>query len=109
MLISLGMNTFFLEDALERAFFPLTLPITVGLGCISIAITLGAHLRHQAGPGWERGFPQHFIAELLGMFLLWLSGHDYSDATLRIHTACNRSSDYVERLENGHSSIVFVC
>ena len=35
-----------LEDALQHAFYPLTLPITVGPGCISIAITLGAHLRH---------------------------------------------------------------
>jgi multiple antibiotic resistance protein len=59
-----------LEDALQHAFYPLTLPITVGPGCISIAITLGAHLRHQAGPGWEHGYPRHFIAALLGMFLL---------------------------------------
>jgi multiple antibiotic resistance protein len=44
----------------------------VGPGCISIAITLGAHLRHQAGPGWEHGYPRHFIAALLGMFLLCL-------------------------------------
>jgi multiple antibiotic resistance protein len=54
----------------QHAFFPLTLPITVGPGCISIALTLGAYLRHQAGPEWERGFPHHFIAALLGMFLL---------------------------------------
>jgi multiple antibiotic resistance protein len=59
-----------LEDAMQHAFFPLTLPITVGPGCISIAITLGAHLRHQAGPGWENGFPRHLIAGLIGMFLL---------------------------------------
>lgn len=59
-----------LEDALRHAFFPLTLPITVGPGCISIAITLGAHLRHEAGPGWEHGYPRHFIAALIGMFLL---------------------------------------
>ena len=61
-----------LEDALQHAFYPLTLPITVGPGCISIAITLGAHLRHQAGPGWEHGYPRHFIAALTGMFLLCL-------------------------------------
>ena len=61
-----------LEDALEHAFYPLTLPITVGPGCISIAITLGAHLRHQAGSGFEHGYPRHFIAGLLGMFLLCL-------------------------------------
>lgn len=59
-----------LEDALERAFFPLTLPITVGPGCISIAIILGAHLRHEAGPGLFGGVPRHFIAALIGMFLL---------------------------------------
>jgi len=59
-----------LEDALEHAFYPLTLPITVGPGCIAIAITLGAHLRHDAGPGMAHGIPRHFIAALIGMFLL---------------------------------------
>ena len=59
-----------LEDALQHAFYPLTLPITVGPGCISIAITLGAHLRHQAGQGFEHGYPRHFLAALTGMFLL---------------------------------------
>lgn len=59
-----------LEDALGHAFFPLTLPITVGPGCISIAITLGAHLRTLMGPGLVRGIPRHFLAALLGMFLL---------------------------------------
>ncbi len=59
-----------LQDALQHAFYPLTLPITVGPGCISIAITLGAHLRHQAGPGFEHGYPRHFLAALTGMFLL---------------------------------------
>ena len=32
-----------LEDALQHAFFPLTLPLTVGPGAISVAITLGAN------------------------------------------------------------------
>jgi multiple antibiotic resistance protein len=59
-----------LDDAMEHAFYPLTLPITVGPGCISIAITIGAHLRHQAGPGFEHGYPRHFIAAISGMFLL---------------------------------------
>ena len=65
-----AQSTGSLEAALEHAFFPLTLPITVGPGCISIAITLGAHLRHEAGPGWEHGYPRHFIAARIGMFLL---------------------------------------
>jgi multiple antibiotic resistance protein len=29
------------DDALSRAFYPLTLPLTVGLGSISVAITWG--------------------------------------------------------------------
>jgi multiple antibiotic resistance protein len=59
-----------LDDALEHAFFPLTLPITVGPGGIAIAVTLGAHLRHEAGPGVFGGVPRHFVAALIGMFLL---------------------------------------
>jgi len=59
-----------LDDALDHAFFPLTLPITVGPGCIAIAVTLGAHLRHEAGPGLFGGVPRHFVAALIGMFLL---------------------------------------
>jgi len=55
-----------LEDAMEHAFYPLTLPITVGPGCISIAVTLGARLRHQGGPLWERGF----VSSLIAMFII---------------------------------------
>ena len=62
-----------LENALEHAFFPLTLPLTVGPGCISIAITLGAHLRHQAGPGFEHGYPRRFLAALTAMALTCVS------------------------------------
>src|ERR1700724_1973976 len=40
-------------DALSRAFYPLTLPLTVGPGSISVAITLGANA------------PQHLGANLL--------------------------------------------
>jgi multiple antibiotic resistance protein len=59
-----------LQDALDHAFFPLTLPLTVGPGGISVAITLGAHLRYQAGPGFAHGYPRHFIAAGVGMFLV---------------------------------------
>ncbi len=80
-----------LEDALQHAFYPLTLPITVGPGCISIAITLGAHLRHQAGPGWEHGYPEHFVAALIGMLLLcWLVMVCYGNAE-RLVRALGRS------------------
>jgi multiple antibiotic resistance protein len=36
-------------DILRRAFYPLTLPLTVGPGSISIAITLGANASHDLG------------------------------------------------------------
>jgi multiple antibiotic resistance protein len=42
-------------DALSQAFYPLTLPLTVGPGSISIAITLGANT------------PQHLGANLLSI------------------------------------------
>jgi multiple antibiotic resistance protein len=59
-----------MEDALGNAFFPLTLPITVGPGSIAIAITLGADLKHETGPGLFGGVPRLFIAALLGMCLV---------------------------------------
>lgn len=55
-----------MDGAMDHAFYPLTLPITVGPGCISIAITLGARFKHEAGPIWERGY----VAALLGMLAL---------------------------------------
>ena len=46
--------------------------LTVGPGAISVAITLGAHLRYQAGPGFAHGYPRHFMAAATGMFLVCL-------------------------------------
>jgi multiple antibiotic resistance protein len=37
------------EDVFQRAFYPLTLPLTVGPGSISVAITLGANATHKYG------------------------------------------------------------
>jgi multiple antibiotic resistance protein len=37
------------EDLSARAFYPLTLPLTVGPGSISVAITLGANAPHYRG------------------------------------------------------------
>jgi multiple antibiotic resistance protein len=36
------------QDVFHRAFYPLTLPLTVGPGSISVAITLGANAAHHA-------------------------------------------------------------
>jgi multiple antibiotic resistance protein len=43
------------KDALRDAFYPLTLPLTVGPGSISVAITLGANE------------PRHLVANLLSL------------------------------------------
>ena len=37
------------QDLSKRAFYPLTLPLTVGPGSISVAITLGANEHHYFG------------------------------------------------------------
>jgi multiple antibiotic resistance protein len=37
------------EDPFHKAFYPLTLPLTVGPGSISVAITLGANSPHHQG------------------------------------------------------------
>lgn len=37
------------QDIFRNAFYPLTLPLTVGPGSISVAITLGANLPHHLG------------------------------------------------------------
>ena len=43
-------RTYTSADVLGQAFYPLTLPLTVGLGEISIAITLGANEPRHLGP-----------------------------------------------------------
>lgn len=52
-----------LQSAMTQAFFPLTMPLTVGPGSISIAITMGAHL--QRGDGIET-----LVAAAIGMLVL---------------------------------------
>ena len=37
------------QDVFGRAFYPLTLPLTVGPGSISVAVTLGANATHRYG------------------------------------------------------------
>jgi len=37
-----------IEVALQHAFYPLTMPLTVGPGCISVTVAFGAHIRQQS-------------------------------------------------------------
>jgi multiple antibiotic resistance protein len=57
------------DAAMESAFYPLTLPLTVGPGCISVSITIGAHLRQLAGNEYLFRLPL-FLSALGGMFVL---------------------------------------
>jgi multiple antibiotic resistance protein len=59
-----------IEDALKHAFYPLTMPLSVGPGSISIAITLGAHLRPTGSSIFSRSYLLELIAALTGMALL---------------------------------------
>ncbi len=55
-----------LRDLFGRAFYPLTLPLTVGPGSISIAITLGANEPHE-------DILFSIIGAIIGMFLIAVS------------------------------------
>jgi len=66
----------------KRAFYPLTLPLTVGPGSISVAITLGANAdkRHHA-------FPFLLVPAILGPAIIALSvyfAYRYSEALARL-------------------------
>jgi multiple antibiotic resistance protein len=56
------------EDPLHRAFYPLTLPLTVGPGSISVAITLGANAVHHHGLN-----PAAILVAIVGSALIALS------------------------------------
>lgn len=56
------------QDAMGRAFYPLTLPLTVGPGSISVAITLGADITPRYGVHILT-----ILAAILGMALIAVS------------------------------------
>ena len=59
------------EEVLNKAFYPYTLPITVGPGSISVAVALGAHLPSQLH---EASFvsPEILVASILGTLVTCL-------------------------------------
>jgi len=89
-----------LEDALEHAFYPLTLPLTVGPGCISVAITLGAHLRQRVGMRYFFDLPL-LLAAMIGMalvcVLVWIC---YSNADRLVGALGATGSTIVTRLSS---------
>ncbi len=56
------------RDLSSRAFYPLTLPLTVGPGSISVAITLGANEPHRGG-----SFLYPIIGAIIGSLLIAVS------------------------------------
>ena len=56
------------SETFPQAFYPLTLPLTVGPGSISVAITLGANARHGYGENLTA-----VLAALVGSLLIALS------------------------------------
>ncbi|HTD55474.1 MAG TPA: MarC family protein [Silvibacterium sp.] len=62
-----------IEDALKHAFYPLTMPLSVGPGSISIAITLGAHLRPAGSSIFARAYLIELAAALAGIALVSLT------------------------------------
>lgn len=53
------------EQLAARAFYPLTMPLTVGPGSIAVAITLGAALPRGSGSGWALSAAGAAIGALL--------------------------------------------
>jgi multiple antibiotic resistance protein len=56
------------QDTFRHAFYPLTMPLTVGPGSISVAITLGANAAHS-----HALHPLTILAALIGSVLIALS------------------------------------
>jgi multiple antibiotic resistance protein len=60
------------EGALQHAFYPLTLPLTVGPGCISVSIAFGAHIRQQSTAAHIDYIPP-ILGALAGMTLVCIA------------------------------------
>ena len=88
-----------LENALQHAFYPLTLPLTVGPGSISIAITIGAHLRPPGSSIFSRAYVLQLAAALIGMAILsFLIAVCYGGAERLVRALGKSGTDIMIRL-----------
>jgi multiple antibiotic resistance protein len=88
------------EDLLKHAFYPLTLPLTVGPGSISVAITLGANL-NAGGLAWEET-----AAAAAGLAVVaWFTWVCYSGAERMARVIGETGTSVVVRL----SSFILLC
>ncbi len=79
---------------LDHAFYPYTMPLTVGPGSISVAITLGAHLPSELNASSYLS-PRVLIASLVGIALVCLSIY-----------ICYRYANAAERLLGASGTMV---
>lgn len=89
------------QDVLSHAFYPLTLPLTVGPGSISVAITLGANATRHFGPNLAS-----IVAALIGSALIAITiflSYGFADRLEKLIGATGMS--VVMRL----SSFLLVC
>jgi multiple antibiotic resistance protein len=88
------------DVAMQSAFYPLTFPLTVDPGSMSVAITIGAHIREAAGGRYVLRLPMA-LAVLAGMFVLcilvWLC---YENAVRLVKFLGETGSDVVARLSS---------
>ncbi|MGH9414852.1 MAG: MarC family protein [Terriglobales bacterium] len=79
-------------DVSTQAFYPLTLPLTVGPGSISVAVALGANTQRQI-----YGWPAQWFSAVLGPLLIAVS-----------ILICFRSADRLEKLLGRTGMSVFL-
>ena len=98
------------DEVIRRAFYPLTLPLTVGPGSISVAITLGCQhdANTDASVGIHRGASDcHSSGRCFHLFLLPVcrshgpatgrQRHEDFPSPVRVHRPLRRCSDSLER------------
>jgi len=84
------------ETILSQAFYPLTMPLTVGPGSIAVALTLGSNVHEES----HMQLIQSALVATIGIVLIGLTIY-----------LCYRFSDGLERLfgANGTSIVVRLC
>ncbi len=102
-----------------ESFYPLTMPLTVGPGCMAIAITLGAQAAKLSGMEELMIFRGASTAGLFAIVLsIWLCyrfadrlvafsrpwRHDGGDPPLSLHPGLHRPADHLEWLERAEPS-----
>jgi multiple antibiotic resistance protein len=80
------------DQASQQAFYPLTLPITVGPGSISVAVALGANTYRQAYP-----WPAQLASSFLGPLIIAISIY-----------ICYRSAERLEKILGRTGLSVFI-